>query len=272
MCKLSLNIVPNVYNSLLSSFLSLAWPWPGRSLPKGNQWECWDPGLEPNVVRLQVHLPPQCIPYTPTPPDIPTPLMPPIGLNTPRPQRSPQMLPYATYSPFGPWVPTPSTSPQYIPWHPYTPDSPNIPNTPRSPQCHLYHFWPLSTYTACQPPIHHWYPTPPCWSPTLPRSPNTSSGPWVATLCQPPVHLLHPLIPLMALQHPLHSLVDPNGPLCHLYPFWPLSTYTPCQPPIHPLMPCSTPNGPQQPLMPLIPPISLLVFNYHHVATDCLCT
>ena len=60
MCKLSQNIVPNVYDSLQGSFLSLAWPWSGRSLPKGNQWECWDPGLEPNVVVLPVHLPPQC--------------------------------------------------------------------------------------------------------------------------------------------------------------------------------------------------------------------
>ena len=33
----------------------IAWPWSGRSLPKGNQWECWDPGLEPNVVMF-----PQC--------------------------------------------------------------------------------------------------------------------------------------------------------------------------------------------------------------------
>ena len=35
MRKLSQNIVPNVYNSLQSSLLSLAWPWPGRSLPIG---------------------------------------------------------------------------------------------------------------------------------------------------------------------------------------------------------------------------------------------
>ena len=47
MSKLSLNVVPNVYNSLQSSFLSLALPWPGRSLPRGNQWEWWDPGQGP---------------------------------------------------------------------------------------------------------------------------------------------------------------------------------------------------------------------------------
>ena len=45
-----------VYNRLQSSFVLLAWPWSCRSLPKGNQWECWDPGLGPNVVRLPVLL------------------------------------------------------------------------------------------------------------------------------------------------------------------------------------------------------------------------
>ena len=32
-----------VYKGLQSSFVSLAWPWSGRSLPKENQWECWGP-------------------------------------------------------------------------------------------------------------------------------------------------------------------------------------------------------------------------------------
>ena len=45
-----------------SSFRSLAWPWSGRSLPKGNQWECWDPGQGPKVVRIPVHLPPHIWP------------------------------------------------------------------------------------------------------------------------------------------------------------------------------------------------------------------
>ena len=40
----------------------LDWPWSGRSLPKGNQWECWDPRLGPNVFRLPVHLPPNIWP------------------------------------------------------------------------------------------------------------------------------------------------------------------------------------------------------------------
>ena len=38
-----LNVVPTVYNNMQSSFLSLAWPWSGRSFPKKNQWECWEP-------------------------------------------------------------------------------------------------------------------------------------------------------------------------------------------------------------------------------------
>ena len=54
--------MPKVYNRLQSSFLSLAWPWSGRSLPKRNQWECWDPGLGPNVVGLPGHLPPNMWP------------------------------------------------------------------------------------------------------------------------------------------------------------------------------------------------------------------
>ena len=106
MCKLSLNIVPNVYITLQSSFLSLAWPWSGRPLSKGNkwerltldwdpiwtgsqstchlqcpltphtpppnpwsptlsQWEWWNPGLRPNVVRLAVYLQPAMHPWHP---------------------------------------------------------------------------------------------------------------------------------------------------------------------------------------------------------------
>ena len=56
-CKWSLKVVPMVYSGLQSSFVSHAWPWSGRSLPNGSQWECWDPGLGSNVVRLPV-LPP----------------------------------------------------------------------------------------------------------------------------------------------------------------------------------------------------------------------
>ena len=71
-------------------FLSLVWPWSGRSLPKGNQWDCWDPGLGPNVVGLPVHLPPQCTS---------TPLTPP---NSPIQSQETPNAPYATYTPSGP--------------------------------------------------------------------------------------------------------------------------------------------------------------------------
>ena len=33
--------------------MSLAWPWSGRSILEGNQWEYWHPGLGPNVVGPQ---------------------------------------------------------------------------------------------------------------------------------------------------------------------------------------------------------------------------
>ena len=65
--------------SLQHLFLSLAWPWPGRSLPKGNQWWWWDPqpgaltwpwwgrslpkGNQWSVLGPTCHL--QCTPYTP---------------------------------------------------------------------------------------------------------------------------------------------------------------------------------------------------------------
>ena len=120
MCKLSLNIVPNVYNSLQSSFLSLAWPWPHRSLPKGNQWECWDPGLGPNVVRLPVHLPPPMHPLPPMAPNAPTapmlPLMPPIPLLTQVPT-----FPASPNAPLTPLYVLMSPNPPNAPQHPYTP-------------------------------------------------------------------------------------------------------------------------------------------------------
>ena len=192
MCKLSQNIVPNVYTSLQSSFLSLAWPWPGRSLPKGNQWECWDPGLGPNVVWLPVHLPPPMYPLHP----------------------SALLTPLCSYTPAGLSNYTPCQPPMH-PWHPYTPSQPPIPLTPpipRSPWCHLYPCWPLSTFTPCQP-----------WN---------------------------------ALLTPLHSLTapttpdTPKSPQCHLYPCWHLSMYTPCKPPMYPWHSLMTPNTCLTPLHP----------------------
>ena len=38
-------------------------------------WECWDPGLGPNVVRLPVYLPPQCPIHPLMPPYAPTSLL-----------------------------------------------------------------------------------------------------------------------------------------------------------------------------------------------------
>ena len=114
MCKLSQNIVLNVYNSLQSSFLSLAWPWPGRSLPKGNHWKCWDAGLGPYVVGLPVHLPPQFIP------DTLTPLTPPNGPNTPMSPQCPLLPPIpllatCTYTPCQPQYLESVSALQYTP-------------------------------------------------------------------------------------------------------------------------------------------------------------
>ena len=179
MCKLSWNIVPNVYNSLQSSFLSLTWPWPGRSLLKGNQWEWWDPGKGPLLCLGEVGHSPRGTSgsagtldwakcgWAPSPPATPNaPLTPPTPLDT--------------------------LMPPMAPWHP---------RSTQCPLCHLYPFWPLSTYTPCQPPIQ----------------PDTS--------CTPDTPLMPPDTPT-----PPRS---PNAPLCHLYPIWPQSTYTPCQPLIH---------------------------------------
>ena len=155
MCKLSLNTVPNVYNSLQGSFLSFAWPWPGRSLPKGTQWEFWDPGLGTNVVGLPVHLTPPDAPYKP-----PIPLLAPEHLHS---------LPAPN---------APLTAPT-------TPDGPNIPWWPQHPlgvpNAPIYLCRLLSTYTLCQSPMHPWRP------PMLPQWPSTPmplypAGPWAPTL------------------------------------------------------------------------------------------
>ena len=156
MCKLSLNVVPNVYNSLQNSFLSLAWPWSGSSLPKGNKWKWWDPWLGPNMVGLPVYLPPQC-PLTP--PAIPlmphTPLTPcwplsPYTLNAPdtpyilaSPQSPTPLMPLHP----NPLSPTPSATPN-DPLHPLP--APNTPTHPAGPNTPLP-LLALSPYTACQP-------------------------------------------------------------------------------------------------------------------------
>ena len=179
MCKLSVNIVQNVYNSLQSSFLSLAWPWPGRSLPKGkpmgvmgpstgalawpwwcrslpngNQWKCWDPGLGPNVVRLLVHLPPQC------PLNALMPLIAPLCPSTP-PWAS--NGPYATYTLLVPEYLHFMEAPQCTPTPPDAPNGPSPLGTPNAP---------YATYTLLAPENLHSLPAPnrPV---TPPNSPNT---------------------------------------------------------------------------------------------------
>ena len=129
MCKLSGNIVPNVYNSLQSSFLSLAWPWPGRSLPQGNQWEWWDPQQRPLPTFGEVSHSPRGMSES-------------AGTwtgaqchQTP----SPLATSNASLTPLHPW--------------PAPPPSRN----PNAPLCHLYPSWPHSTYIPCQPPIHPWH-------------------------------------------------------------------------------------------------------------------
>ena len=126
MCKLSLNIVPNVYNSLQSSFLSLAWPWPGRWLPKGNHCLDWGPMWLGSQSTCQPPMPPD----TPTGP-LPFPMHPWCPL---------MPLPVGV---LGPWTGT-NTWPRLPAGHlpaPMLPDYPNAPpvgplmapDTPTSP-------------------------------------------------------------------------------------------------------------------------------------------
>ena len=107
------------------------------------------------------------------------------------------MSPYATYTLSGPWVPTLPTTAIH-PWHPYISWCPLTAPTPhRSPQCPLMPHIPLLATEY----LHS------------PASLNTPLHPWC------------PLTPPNGHPTPLEA---PNAPLCHLYPFWPLSTYTPC--------------------------------------------
>ena len=89
----------------------------------------------------------------------------------------------------------------------------------------------------------------------------------------PPIPLLAPEY-LQSLPAPSTSLTPPDAPkmaptpigtpkcsLMSLYPFWPLSNYSPCQPQYTP----NTPKQPSTPLeapMPLMPPIPLLAPEY----------
>ena len=180
--QLSWNIVPNVYNSLQSSFLSLAWPWPGRSLPNGNQWEWWDPGKGPLPGLGEVGHSPRgtsgsagtldwgpmwCGSQSTCHPNAPlTPYTPWQPLTAPYTPRRPPMPPYATY-PLLASEYLHSASPQIHPWHHLM-----APNTPRRPQCPFMPPIPLLAYEflhSLQPLIHLWHPL---MAPTPPRRPQ----------------------------------------------------------------------------------------------------
>ena len=108
--------------------------------PEGTQWECWDPGLGPNVVRLPVHLPPLC-PLPPlsstNAPWCPTPL---LALNAPD-----------TPNPCWPWAPTPLPAPM-----PLTPlPASQFPLTPPTSLLAswvpILSYWPLTSPDAPTP-------------------------------------------------------------------------------------------------------------------------
>ena len=200
MCKLSLNVVPNVYNSLQWSFLSLtwpwsgrstpqgkavgvmgpwkgalAWPWWGRSLPKGNQWECWDPGLGPNMVRLPVHLSLANAPLTPL-----HPLMLPKPPDNPSCPLHPASGSVVTLYQGQMWLTSKSTChPQMPPDTPYTPCQ-----QPDSLHCLMP---PHAPCTPCQ-----WE----CCDPILgPMWSASHSTPMAPTPLMPPDTLLMPYTP-----------------------------------------------------------------------------
>ena len=127
--------------------------------------------------------------------------------------------------------------------------------------CHLYLFWPLSTYTPCQPQ----------YTLTLPDTPNgTLMAP---TSLKSPQWLFMPPIPLLASEYP-HFLSVPNAPLTPLHPSGALPMApTPlgalnaplchllylAQEYLHSLpAPQCTPNRPDGPSTPLHPLVSLL--------------
>ena len=206
---------------------ALARPWWGRSMPKGNQWECWDPGLGPDVVRLPVHLPPQMHPCTPNAPWHSH--APQCLLMTPIP-----CLPLSTYTPCqapnAPLMPpTPLMAPNAL-WHPPIP--PDTPTLPRSPQCPLMPPIPCCSWAPTLPASPQCTPDTltPQWTPDTPRSPQcsddayTPTSPWVPTL---------PASPQCTLASPTLCRI-PQCPWCHLWPCQPLNTYTPCQPLVHP--------------------------------------
>ena len=206
MCKLSLNVVPNLYNSLQSSFLSLAWPWWGRSLPKGNHWECSDPDWGQMWLGSQSTFHPQCTPDAPY---------------------TPCWLPTPSWCPY-----TPASLPTHLAvlWCPLSPLTPlPVPNNPTSPAG----LWcPLSPYSPCQPPmslhpcqppnaLHPCQPPMPLhpllacdalWAPLHLASPLML--PWCPYTPAVPYAIWHPYIPAGPwYPQPLTLSAIPNAPL-----------------------------------------------------------
>ena len=251
---MSLNIVPNVYNSLQNSFLSLTWPWPGRLLPNGSA-EILDWGPMWSGSQSICHL--QCTPYNPNGPQYPlTPPTPLLLLYPYWPEYlhsllAPQCTPDTLCTPWQPPIHPDG------PWHPYTPKRPLILPIPMLAPEYLHSLpAPNAPLTPLQPLRAHWFHLYPCWylSAYIP--------------CQPLMHSWHPLTPPMASNFPdvLTSLHPLGVPWFHLYPCWPLISYTPCQPPMDldiptlpdgSPMPLDTPK-PLKPSMPLMLPIPLL--------------
>ena len=211
---------------------ALAWPWWGRSLPKGNQWECWNPGLGPNVVRFSVHLTPLNAPWhslhallTPQCPCTPCQLLMPIH---------PCWPPMPLTPPFPLlvlWTPTPLPDPNgpLTSLHPTSPQCPDAPYTPAGGSAWILDWGPMwpGSQSICHPkaslhllpvPTPHDAPATPepyTCNPLMPPDPYTlplTMPPWHSTPCQSP-----------------NTPTPPTSPWC---------PYTPAG-----LMPFDTPNS-----------------------------
>ena len=238
-------LLPNVYNSLQSSFLSLAWPWPGRSLPKGNQWECWDHGLGPNLVELSVHMPPQCPLHPLLDPDAPTSLMAPWHpwhLTPPNAPWCPTLLlaPQSLHSlpaPMHPWDPLHPLLPPWFSHSPYQPPiPPDVPTPLLAPQPH----------TPWQPPMHPWHLLHPCLSPDSPIPHTTPTSPPMPPMPITPLLALSPALPDSSPMHSWHPYILCWSPTLPHTPYWlPMPPDAPIPlPSLNPTLPASHPDTP----------------------------
>ena len=210
---------------------ALAWPWWGRSLPKGNHWECWDPWLGPNVVRVPVHLLPQMPPDTPTPPADPWhPLHPLTSPDVPYSLASGSADPWTGaqcgQAPFPPATPN---APYTCCWSPDIPYTPYVP-TPLSVGV-------LGPWTRAQggqapsPSATLMPPTPPA-NPLIPSTPLPVGvlGPWTWAKCgwapSPSATSNAPWHPLLTPWCPLYPLPAPDTPNFSYIPAGPLTPPT----------------------------------------------